>query len=76
MGELYDEICETQFKKHLTSTSSDDFVKHFDKYMEFLRHENSKLSKVWLSYLDMVEVLLRLLIGNASPGHPSDCPAH
>ena len=72
MGELYDEICETQFKKHLTSTSSVDFVKRFDKYMEFLRHENGKLSKVWLSYLDMVEGRK----GNASPGHPSDCPAH
>ena len=61
IGELYDDICETQFKKHMTSTSSVDFVKLFDKYMEFLRQENGKLSKFWLSYLDMVEILLRLL---------------
>ena len=33
----------------------------FDKYMEFLRHDNGKLSKFWLSYLDMVAILLRLL---------------
>ena len=25
-GELYDDICETQFKKHMTCTSSVDFV--------------------------------------------------
>ena len=31
----------------MTSTSSVDFVKLFDKYMEFLRHENGKLSKFW-----------------------------
>ena len=61
IGELYDDICETQFKKHMTSTSSVGFVKPFDKYMEFLRHENCKLSKFWLCYLDMVEILLRLL---------------
>lgn len=45
----------------MTSTSSVNFVKLFDKYMEFLRHENGKLSEFWLSYLDMVEILLRLM---------------
>ena len=39
IGEVYDDICETEFKKHMTSASSVDFVKIFDKYMEFLRHE-------------------------------------
>ena len=58
--EFYDDICETQFKKHMTSTSSVDFVKLFVKCMEFLWHKNGKLSKFWLSYLDMVEILLRL----------------
>ena len=61
IGKLYGEICKTQFKRHMTSTSSVDFVNLFDKYIEFLRHENGKLSKFWLSYLDMVEILLRLL---------------
>ena len=37
IGECYDDFCETQFKKHMTSTSSVDFVKLFDKYLEFLR---------------------------------------
>ena len=55
IGELYDDISETQFEKLMTSTSSVDFVKLLDKYMEFLRHENGKLSKFWLSYLDMVD---------------------
>ena len=60
-GELYDDICERQFQKHMTSASSVDFVKLFDKYMEFLPQNNGKLSEFWLSYLDMVEVLLGLL---------------
>ena len=31
IGEFYDDICETQFKNHMTSTSSVAFVKRFDK---------------------------------------------
>ena len=41
--------------------TSVDFVKLFDKYVEFLRYENGKLSKFWLAYLDMVYIPLRLL---------------
>ena len=60
-AELYDDICEDQFQRHMTSTSSVDFIHLFDKYMKFLRHENGKLSEFWLSYLDLVEILLGLL---------------
>ena len=60
-GDLSDDICQRQFQKHMTSVSSVDFVKLFDKYMEFLRQNNSNLSEFWLSYLDMVEVLFGLL---------------
>ena len=45
----------------MTSTSNVDFVNPFDKYVKFLRYENSKLSKFSLAYLDMVEIPLRLL---------------
>ena len=58
---MYDDICERQFQKHMTSASSVGFVKLFDKYLEFLRNENGKQSKFWLSHLDMVEILLGLL---------------
>ena len=61
IGKLYDDICKSQCKRHMTSTSSVDFVKLFDKYVEFLWYENGKLSKFWLAYLDMVEIPLRLL---------------
>ena len=61
IGKLYGDICKTQFKRHMTSTSSFDFVKRFEKYEEFLRYENGKLSKFWLAYLYMVEIPLRLL---------------
>ena len=60
-AELYDDICQDQFERHMTSTSSVDFIHLFDNYMKFLRHENGKLSKFWLSYLDLVEILLGLL---------------
>ena len=60
-GELYDDISEGEFQKHMTSASSIAFVRLFDKYMEFLRCNNGKLSEFWLSYLDMVENLPSLL---------------
>ena len=60
-GQLYDDICERQFQKHMTSASSVDFVKLFDNYMEFLWKNNGKLSEFWLSYLDIVKVLFGLL---------------
>ena len=44
-ADLYDDICEDQFQKHMTSTSSFDFIHLFDKNMKFLRHENGKLSE-------------------------------
>ena len=45
----------------MCSTSSVDFLQLFYQYIEFLHHKNSKLSEFWLSYLDMVEILLGLL---------------
>ena len=44
-ADLYDDICEDQFLKQMTSTSSVDFIHLFDKYMKFLGHENGKLSE-------------------------------
>ena len=44
----------------MTSASNVAFVTLFDKYMEFLQYNNGKLSEFWLSYLDMVEILLGL----------------
>ena len=59
--ELYDDISEGEFQKHMTRASSVVFVRLFDKYMEFLRYNNGKLYEFWLSYLDMVEILPGLL---------------
>ena len=67
-GEFYGDICETQFKKHMTSASSIDFDNLFDKYLEFIRHENGKLSKFWLYYLDMVAIVLRLRASREGKG--------
>lgn len=45
----------------MSSAPSVNFVKLFYQYIGFLHHKNSKLSEFWLSYLDMVEILLGLL---------------
>ena len=59
-AELCDDLCKDQFQKDMTSTLGVDFIHLFYKYMKLLRHENGKLSKFWLSYLHLVEILLGL----------------
>ena len=54
IGESYDDICETQFKKHMNSTSSVDFVKLFDKYLEFLRLFDKYLDFLWKAFQVLV----------------------
>ena len=43
--ELYDDICERQFQKHMTSASSVEFVKLFDKYMQSYYNE-ARIGKI------------------------------
>ena len=33
----------------------------YDKFLDYLRNSNGKLSSFWMSYLDIVEILLNLL---------------
>lgn len=61
LEKLYFNICEKEFKKHMASSSFAEFVKLFEMYMDFLRLENGKLSEFWMSYIDIVEILLGLL---------------
>lgn len=50
-----------EFKATMTSPSFEEVLKLFSSYMHHLRHGNRKLSKFWMSYVDMVETLLDLL---------------
>lgn len=38
-----------------------EFIVLYDKYLGYLRNSNGKLSSFWMSYLDIVEILLNLL---------------
>ena len=38
--------------------SYSEFILLYDKYLDYLRNSNGKLSSFWMSYLDIVEILL------------------
>jgi len=58
---LHNDICEKEFKQHLASPSYEKFGELFKQYMNFLRARNGKLSAFWMSYIEMIEILLGLL---------------
>lgn len=58
---LQEDACGSEFEKQMASPLFAQFEKLFVLYMEFLRVNNGKLSEFWVSYFDMVEVLLGLL---------------
>ena len=58
---LCDRTCEREFNATITSPSFQEVSQLFSMYMHYLRHGNGKLSKFWMSYVDMVEILLELL---------------
>ena len=61
---LYNKTCEQEFKAAVASPSFEEISQLFRSYMHYLRHGNGKLSKFWMSYVDMVETLLGLLRGS------------
>ena len=61
LASLYDKICNTEFQDKLKSQSFVELTDLYDQYMDYLRHKNGNLSQFWVSYLDMVEILLGLL---------------
>lgn len=61
LASLYDKICNTEFQDKLKSQSFVVLTDLYDQYMDYLRHKNGNLSQFWVSYLDMVEILLGLL---------------
>ena len=45
----------------MKSQAYSEFIVLYDKYLDYLRHSNGKLSSFWMSYLDIVEILLNFL---------------
>ena len=38
-----------------------EFIVLYDKYLDYLRNSNGKMSSFWMPYLDIIEILLNLL---------------
>lgn len=55
-------LCEEKyyetFKETLNNKSYKAVAEIFDKYLNFLRKENGSLSTFWMSYVDLVEILI------------------
>lgn len=58
-----DNTCEQEFRDTAESLSFEKVAQLFCLYTSYLRHENGKLSKFWMSDVDTVEILLGLLRG-------------
>ena len=58
---LCDPISESKVHEQLGKASFSELQGLFHLYLDFLRHNNGKLSTFWISYFDLVEILLGLL---------------
>ena len=58
---LRDNVCEDEFQKKLGENSFSELIELFEEYKLFLRQENGKLSEFWVSYLDLVDILLAMI---------------
>ena len=58
---LSDNVCQSSFSAVLENASCTHINKLFQTYLNFLRDGNGRLSKFWMSYIEMVEILLGLI---------------
>jgi len=65
-------VCEAQFKNKLCENSFAEIAELFERYMSFLRCENGKLSEFWVSYLDLVDIMLAMI----RVSREGDCDLH
>lgn len=56
-----DDVCHTSYKKVMETESCVRIIELFQVYLRFLRDGNGSLSKFWMSYVDIVEIMLGLL---------------
>jgi hypothetical protein len=58
---LQSELTQDQLEELLQNPSCRRILQLFNMYMNFLRSDNGDLSAFWMSYMDMVEVVLGLI---------------
>ncbi|KAK3746969.1 hypothetical protein QZH41_002521 [Actinostola sp. cb2023] len=57
---LYNDVCQKEHEKVLSSEMFSEFITLYDTYLEYLRKSNGKLCSFWMSYIDIVEIMLNL----------------
>ncbi|KAK3735047.1 hypothetical protein QZH41_001743 [Actinostola sp. cb2023] len=58
---LYNDVCQKEHEKVLSSEMFSEFITLYDTYLEYLRKSNGKLCSFWMSYIDIVEIMLNLV---------------
>ncbi|XP_035674790.1 uncharacterized protein LOC118414705 [Branchiostoma floridae] len=58
---LYNDVCQDEQEKVLANQKFAKFVKLYDEHLEFLRHSKGKLASFWMSYIEIVEIMLNLV---------------
>ena len=60
VSDLYENISYDLFKDSISNEQYVECIDHFDTYLDYLR-EMSPLSSFWMSYIDIVELMLQLV---------------
>lgn len=58
---LHADVCETTLNDTLMNTSVSTTINRFTEYLDHLRIHQGKLASFWMSFLDMVEILLGMI---------------
>ena len=62
VNNLHDDLCQEQLDIILNCVAFEQVMVSWNEYLDFLRHDNGKLSSFWMSYVDIVgDILLGLL---------------
>ncbi len=59
---LCEDITQASLNQVLENSSYTSIMELFGVYIKFLRGGNGNLSTFWLSYIDMIEILLELIL--------------
>lgn len=59
-----DNMCNDTFKSAIADSRIIKVMELFDNYLCYLRNENGPLSSFWMTYVDMVELLLGVIRSN------------
>jgi len=58
LSQLSTDLCETQWQSVIKVESVQFMLRAFEKFMNFLRTSNGPLSMFWMSYVDMINLML------------------